>query len=74
MLNFEDVEERDGLCSQLYTLWNASHVSCRCTFILERLAIFQNRGHSNCRAHRCPLHTPEAKRGLATSVVRASDV
>ena len=74
MMNFEDVEERDGepmsrLARDIFRL-----SFCRRAFVLERLALIQDRGDQDCRAHFCSLHAFETARRSASCALRARNV
>lgn len=70
MLNFEDVEDRDGEFYPRSRLFSFVTV-CRRSFVVERMAVLQDRSHSHRRPHLCPLHPPQAARRSPASPLRA---
>ena len=59
-MNFEDVEERDGehTSNKLRSAISLTPV-CRRPFVVERLALFEDRGNPHRRSYICSLHTSQ---------------
>lgn len=75
MLNFEDVEERDGLFHCLNSLISL-HLTLdfRCSSFVECMALFSDRGDSDCGPDISALYSIEAARGSSSSVIRTRDL
>jgi len=67
MMNFEDVEERDGMYpSQCYVTANIDcNMDDRCSIILECMAVVAYRGDEDSCPHLGAVHALENTRGSA---------
>lgn len=72
MLNFEDVEERDGECVPCRDV--PCVILCRCAPLVECLAVVAHGGDPHRRAHIRALHSPQAPRGSPARPLRARHV
>lgn len=64
MQNFEDVEERDGQFLE-HSIIHCAHSSLafrRCAFVLECLAVIEDRSDTDCGPNLRIIHTAQAKR------------
>jgi len=60
MLNFEDVEERDGERAILCLGLLSNKIQNRRSFVMECLAVVAHRGDQDCCPHLGPLHTSKS--------------
>jgi hypothetical protein len=77
MLNFEDVEDRDGELSiqEISIIPVRPRTSLgRIASVLECMAVITYRGYSDSGSHIGPLYTSQAKRRSTTSSLRARDL
>ena len=70
MLNFEDVEERDGLLSVLVHDKALTLVTLRRSSLLECVAIVPHRGHQNRGPNIGSLYTSQSPRRPSSSPLR----
>jgi hypothetical protein len=73
MLNFEDVEERDGKHCYLARkrIDKRYDFTRRCPAFMECLAVVAHRGNEDGRPHIRSLHASEVTRGFTASTLRA---